>query len=84
MLRLQGVKAKPPARLELATYALRKRSLDSISTEDTSNTGNVASSGAATGAAEPQTLELAKITAAWPTLPEVLRRAILAMVDSSL
>ena len=36
------------------------------------------------GAAELQTLspELVKIVAAWPTLPDALRRAMLALVDA--
>jgi len=77
--------AKPPARLELATYALRKRSDDFATPEGSSDSVDALPSGAATGAAEPQTLppELAKIVAAWPTLPDALRRAMLALVDAS-
>jgi hypothetical protein len=84
MLRLLGFRTKPPARLELATYALRKRGSDSASAIPSSDTGNSNYPGAATGAAEPQILllELAKIVAAWPTLPGALRRAMLALVDS--
>ena len=63
---------------------LGNRRSDSVSINSTSDNGEVDSAGAATGAAEPQTLppELAKIVAAWPTLPIDFKRAMLALVDA--
>jgi hypothetical protein len=51
----------------------------------TDTSGNSHARGAATGAVETQNMspELAKIVAAWPTLPDALRRAMLALIDSA-
>jgi hypothetical protein len=52
------------------------------------NNGQAASGGAKSGAVSPDRsatdADLARIVAAWPTLPEPIRRALLALVESAL
>ena len=52
------------------------------------NDGQSAAGGAKSGAVSPDRsatdADLARIVAAWPTLPEPIRRAVLALIDMTL
>ena len=87
---------EPPVRLELTTYALRKHRPDSVTakldeelqpaqvvgctngcTRETETDRGCTSAESATAPVDP---ELSKVMDAWPTLPEYLKAAVLALV----
>ena len=87
---------EPPVRLELTTYALRKHRSGSVNSEPDEGLHLVPFAGCTNGctrepenhrgctlvesATKPVDAELSKVMDAWPTLPEYLKAAVLALV----
>ena len=80
---------KPLSKVRLAgfgpaTYGLGNRWEDPATTEAVETCGNPAERlGVLLGALGPEFDGLAGVVEAWPTLPDAIRRAILAMIQAS-
>ena len=80
---LRTIEKEPTVGLEPTTYALRKNCSPTTTPDSASIYATDSTSGAATGAVTPTDPELARVVEAWPTLPEPLRRAVLALVGTA-